>query len=53
MCFGWVDVDGHFLCVVGGQWTFFMGGWGGWTFFMGRWGWVEVYFRWVGVGGSE
>ena len=36
--FGWVDVDGHFLCVVGGRWTFSMGEWGGWTFFMGEWG---------------
>ena len=48
--------NGRIFWVGGGRCAFFMGEWrsvggGGWTFFMGGWGWVEVYLRWVGVGG--
>ena len=25
--------------------------WLGGHFFIGRWGWLEVYFRWIGLGG--
>lgn len=57
-------MGGGIFCVGRGGWIFFMdrlgevavGGsviWVGGTFFMAGLGWMEVYFGWVGVGGSE
>ena len=39
---GWVEVDGHFLWVGGGDW-----GWmevGGYFLWMGGWGWVDIFY---------
>ena len=54
---GWVGVSGGIFWVVGGGWTFFMGGWGVGGHFLwvsgGGWGWVGVSggIFWVDGGG--